>query len=50
MLLQVKSKMSLWHGDGYEKLFQKHKIYVRGKKTMGRSKIMVPRSCLIIHL
>ena len=26
---QVFGPLSVWHGDGYEKLFQKHGFYVR---------------------
>jgi len=28
LFLQVAGPFSLWHGDGYEKLFQKHGFYV----------------------
>lgn len=28
--------MSVWHGDGYEKLFQKHGFYVRAPREAGR--------------
>ena len=29
---QVAGPLSVWHGDGYEKLFQKHGFYVRGPR------------------
>ena len=35
LLPQVAGPLSCWHGDGHEKLFQKHGFYVRARRLPG---------------